>query len=519
MILVFEFSYASNNDLFTSLISCVLKSDECLGVKFDHAIVKNAHKISLYLSGDENELVRLSEILSNRLPHSLFLCDTNVFVADEIDFANALPKQRVPDLSNITPAQISSFLNTQEICPNEFGVLSDIYFKNEAISLMSFYQCLDEILNDLLHNKTINLSDKYSSFSICVGVDFAKASYIMPTNLKHILRLFIADEATQVCLASFEKPLIKLRTSAIYKAAHENVPKYFHVGLARDIFMYALCSRLAKAGVDFLSVMVDEYFTEPFVAMPCENASVICQGICYLSDSEAGFVKSASDKNFALYALSAYGLGFLKQDASLRVFLSKYKDDEVEIIKNGEATRVLRFDLVSSWQELFSQISKLEGGDRLIENYKKEFSLPSGKLELNRGFFAIFCIAGSLLGLDDDPILAGEAMLGLASEFSANKGVRIEFKMQSAFEFDIVRAIRSTMSFRLAGAGEKNIAYGMAESLAYFLDEFVSNLKNQYDIAVAIGSGSLFYNKTILSLSSRYAGVKFSREYALESWS
>ncbi|BCX79614.1 hypothetical protein [Campylobacter sp. 19-13652] len=519
MILLFEFSYASNNDLFVPLIHCVLKSDECVGVKFKHQIVKEHNKIKLYISSDEAGLSVLSDVLSRRLPHSLFLLDTNVSALNEGKFLfneGALSLQ-IPEISNITPVQIQSFLNQKELNCNEFGILSDMRVNGEAVNSANFNSLLTSCLNALLDKKSVSLSDKFHSFSVAAGVIFSDSCYIMPTNLKHISRLFIADEAAGVCLASFEKPLVKLRLSAIYKNAHEGSPKYFHVGLARDIFMYALCVRLSETGVDFLSIKASEYFSEPFIAMPCENGSVVCSGEGYLSNVEADFVKNSDDKNFALYALSAYEFGLLKQESSLRVFLSKTRADEVEIVKNGESTRVLRFGTISSWEEIFSEISRLEGGERLLENYKKEFSLPSGGLNLKEGFFAIFAMAGLLLGLSDDMRSAGEAMLELSSEFNANRGVRIEFKMQSATEFDIARAIRSVMSFRLAGAGEKNIAYGLAESLAHFLDEFIANVKNECSIKLAIGSGSLFANKALLSLCAKHAGVKFSREYALES--
>lgn len=518
MILLFEFSYASDNEIFSALIECALKSDECAGAKFKHRIVQERGKIKLYLSSDEAGLSTLSDVLSRRLPHSLFLLDTNVSVLDDKSVLfDDVPSFKNPNVSNITPAQIQTFLSSGKVECNEFGILSDMAVDDKAVNSENFNSLLEACFSALMAKQSIKMRDKFHDFSVQAGVSFESSFYIMPTNLKHILRLFIADEAATICLASFEKPLVKLRLSAIYKNAHENAPKYFYAGLYRDIFMYALCARLSAAGVDFLSVSLRQSFAEPFIAMPCENGSVVCSGERYLSEAESEFLSRASDKNFSLYALSAYELGLLKQDAGLRVFLSKRKDDEIELVKNGESVRVLGFGRISKWSEIFAEISNLDGGSRLLENYKKEFSLPSGELSLNRGFFAIFAMAGLLLGLDDDGSRAGEAVLELASEFNANKGVRVEFKMQSKLEFDTARAIRSIMSFRLAGAGEKNIAYGLVESLAYFLDEFVTNAKNEYSAKLAIGSGSLFANKTLLSLASKYAGVKFSREYALES--
>ena len=38
----------------------------------------------------------------------------------------------------------------------------------------------------------------------------------MPTNLKNLPKIFIANEAEQVALASYEKPVVTLKTTAIY---------------------------------------------------------------------------------------------------------------------------------------------------------------------------------------------------------------------------------------------------------------------------------------------------------------
>ena len=59
---------------------------------------------------------------------------------------------------------------------------------------------------------------------------------LMPTNLKNLPEIFIANETEQVVLASYEKPAVTLKTTAIYRGNHPSSPGFFDVCAARDIF-------------------------------------------------------------------------------------------------------------------------------------------------------------------------------------------------------------------------------------------------------------------------------------------
>lgn len=511
MILCFEFVYKSSNSLLPALASAVLE-----GLKCEYSILRQGHILSIFVKGDEDSLKLVANELSSRLAHSIFINSSKVYVCEgeNLQKSNCIFASQA--ISNISPAQISLYLNKGEISPNEFGILSDIKVGDVKVERENFKALLKECLSSLLADKCISLSDSEHSFVLSPRLQ-ENSSYAMPTNLKHIGRMFIADEKSLLGLASFEKPRINLRSTAIYRNADQNAPAYMQLCCARDLFLYALCDELAKSGLSFLFASLKSQSDEPFCVVPYEGGYAIASGTKYLSQDDLKFLSKQDDKNFALFGLSSYELGFDKNDKLLRVFCSTSFDDEIELFANNQTQRLLNFNAPKSFEELFESIAKLEGGDRLLANYQKEFSLPSGKLELKNGFFALFCIAGSLLGLSDEPLSAGRLALELASDFGGAKGVKMDFKMSGQREFDLARAVRSMMSFRLAGVGDKNLCFGIADSLAFFLDDFISYAKSEYGVVAGLASGALFKNKALLDLCFKHAKIRLSGEFALES--
>ena len=123
----------------------------------------------------------------------------------------------------------------------------------------------------------------------------------MPTNLKNLPKIFIANEAEQVALASYEKPAVTLKMAAIYRGNHPNSPRFFDVCAARDIFIYALCDKLFKAGVNFTSLKAQK---PPFKAVVLENGYIFSGSRIYYSHTNLSKVEGAADKNLAAFNLA-----------------------------------------------------------------------------------------------------------------------------------------------------------------------------------------------------------------------
>ena len=162
-------------------------------------------------------------------------------------------------------------------------------------------------------------------------------------------------------------------------------------------------------------------------------------------------VEGAADKNLANFNLVKKE--FDEEGGIARIFLSRFKDDEVKIYPKFDDFNVLNFALPASFDELYAQMKREEGGKSLLQKYGESFSLPRGELNVQNGFFGLFCTAGALLGFDSDAQKAGEILLQNASDFNGAKGPR------------------------LAGVDARLLSYGYAESIAYFFSAFSDALK------------------------------------------
>lgn len=471
MILAFKFDCFKN----PAFLAPFLRS---LAGELKHSISCKDDQICLKVIGTNEELSALADRASIILPYSLFIKHSEVDTADELDEANELKEIK---FSTLSPSQAAAFLANGEAILNESGMLTWSKFDGE-ITLDNFNEKLKTCLNLLKNGKSVCIEQDENLYEISLGVNF-DANFLMSVNLKQLPKIFIADNRVQIALASFEKPLLSLKTTAIYRQNHEDAPLFFDVMAPNDLFLYALCEQLNKDGCSFLSVSVKEQKSALLRLVLLENSAVLSP-FFYTKNEE--------------FELSNFS------DIALGLKFSKFSDDEICLLSKSSKTQLLFLPKFSSFEEIYELIRAQEGGKRLLENFSKEHTLPSGKFSSNASFFSLFCIAGRILGLSDEFKKAGENLLLMAADFSGQKGVRIDYKMKDDFGLDGVKFVKSIISFVLAGAGEKNISFGCTESLAHFLSDFSYEKRDKFNIKNIILSGDLFYNKVVSNLIKKH---------------
>lgn len=152
-----------------------------------------------------------------------------------------------------------------------------------------------------------------------------------------------------------------------------------------------------------------------------------------------------------------------------------------------------------------------EAGARLVANYKTSFPKLYERLEsacfeshgnvsmLSR----LWAMAALFIGISDGDHVetACEQLEATALEFNGKSGPRIDYKVlksHSGYEIDPRLAIRSAMSFKLAGVDEYLLSFGFIDSLA----DFIAQQAELADANIAIEgvtlSGSLFENRQLL---------------------
>lgn len=512
MILVYEFEYANSNENLAFFLNFYAKKSG-----FSYGIEQEGLYTRLYLEGEQEELLKFSDEISTLIPHSIFLSNSRVFVSDEL---KGEQKEFQNTLSNITPKMIQDF-HEGKISASENEIFSDIkLFKDdifEAVTKENFKELLDFAILSFKKGEGLKFKDLEGNFEI---LNFAELSgnfdILMPTKLKNLPKIFISDQNSQIALASYEKPVVELKTSTLYRQNHPNAPHFFDVKAPRDIFIYAICERLFEEGVNFVALKCDK---ELFKAIVLENEYIFSNAQIYYKNGFSDFIEASKDKNLANFYLSVDELG-LKDENKLRVFLSKFEDDEFKIYTKNNDFEVLNLQIPSSFEEIFEMISKEEGGDRLVANFSANFPLASGSINTPNSFFSLFCIVGKIFGFDNDFKKAGIKLLQNAMDFNGPKGPRLDFKMASKTGFDIVKFVRSGMSFRLAGVDDKILSFGYLESFAHFIADFCDVLREDFEFKHILLQGSLFECKALSNLMTKHLRVgvsaKFSKGLSLE---
>jgi len=174
-------------------------------------------------------------------------------------------------------------------------------------------------------------------------------------------------------------------------------------------------------------------------------------------------------------------------------------------------------------REMLQAISSMdEGGARLIHNFKNAFPQLVEKIqqiEFNThtelsDIAKIWSLAAVFIGLyeGDDALKACEVLESKAIEFNGKSGPRIDYKVvktEEGYQLDLRLAIRSAMSFKLAGLDEYLLSFGFIDSLADFIALQAENADANIGIEGVTLSGTLFENRQLLMRTYNALSVNY----------
>ncbi len=187
-------------------------------------------------------------------------------------------------------------------------------------------------------------------------------------------------------------------------------------------------------------------------------------------------------------------------------------------------------DMLLQPKQILESIAEMdESGMRLIGNFKQNFPELYRQIEqvhfnedTNVSMIArLWAMASVFIGLfeGDDPLKACETLEAAAIEFGGKSGPRIDYKVLSTedgYRLDPRMAIRSAISFKLAGVDEYLLGFGFIDSLADFIAQQVENADANIGISGVTLGGSLFENRQLLmrtynAISANYPIYKNER--------
>lgn len=383
MIVAFEFNYLNKNALIGYFLDFYAKKSA-----LSFRITSSQGLITLFACGEEDEILKFSDEYATLIPNSVFLAKSSVRVAQEMseeDFEKLARTDfsSLVKFSSFTPAVIKAYLEKGELCRNEFGELSGVSVLREGkfqkVNEENFGELLEFARLSLSHFQNVEIKLGDAQITLNASIDFKNSDFLLACAVGSLNKIFIADNKTQIALAAFEKPLISLKTNAIFRKNHADAPKFFDVKLASDLFIFALNRKLLEDDIHFLSARCGvEAKSAIFKVVPLKHSFLIVQNRDFLDAKSKELLDRSEEKNLALFALSCDEKKLLGKRV-LRCFLGVGEDDEIAIYDKNSKKPVLKFAPPISLLELKEQICADETGAKLFANFTAKFSFGGMK--------------------------------------------------------------------------------------------------------------------------------------------
>lgn len=525
MILAFEFNYVSKNALLENMLESI-----CKDFKISHKIKKVDNVVSLYVEGDEIKLTEFSDFIGARLPLSIFFKSTAVNVVEEMgkSFEEIQEcKLCVP----FTPKTLTSSKNDSlnPLINNEVGIntfdAKGILLKENGKTLInandteSFDKLYNEIANIISNDQEVHINSASGSYVIGkINNVKEKEFFVIPTDLAVVEKMVVIRENEIKALASLEKPSIRLRVNTLFASKDILPTGRVKLKLADELLLLNVCERLQKNDINFIyrvdtksvtckhNVEIDGSFTKLPQIEVCvlENGEIlIVNGDGYSALELRENLKKFDNSSHAQFATIMQEHNLFDDKVSC-FYMSKTHDNMImHLSEKTGMLDLIKFPVLKDISKIFAEIESSSIGAKLVQSYKEKFpdiyknaincKIPA---DASNGIYTIWGIAGVILGMADNLKDASEKVIENAEDFGGKKGPRIDYllldKESIKSDFDMMRLIRSTMSFKLAGTDDITLSFGMMEALAYFLSDTSDSCRENLSSEKTLLCGSMF---------------------------
>jgi len=415
-----------------------------------------------------------------------------------------------------------------------------------------------KLVDSLLDKGKITLQtyNGLRTFSLLNSRD--KGNGILVSDPSHLSDRFLITQGELDALMMVEKPSVRLKPKLKFRAEYELDKPFYPVFFADDKITLAFTTALKKKGIeavfcdhiptlrvvsaleqhliirpgrDMLPYKVNFPLSHPsyteyagFQAYGNANGIMLSTDldlkdkphIRYVANEERIEVVNAIRYEPAHAAMRSVVIEHSLKDKALSgIYLSKEHPSHIFSFssKIGYTPMVLFNDeeIRQPIQMLKAIASMDERGVRLVDNFKDQFPDLYQKIEQTEftkhtditGIAKIWAFAAVFIGLydGDDAFMASEVLESTAIEFSGKSGPRIDYKVMSTnegYQLDPRLAIRSAMSFKLAGLDDYLLSFGFIDSLADFIAQQAENADANIGINGVVLGGTLFENRQLL---------------------
>ena len=578
MHIAFKFHYIHDNGLFSRLLNRIAEFSDLSLMLYNDGM-----DYRIEASGNQTELELLAEQISSLIPQSLFLRKYTIEEihkeeGESIEETGALVQKstsyKVPYCPECQKRVIETYnpFVSCDVCG-----FSDITLDFEdlktytGISADTNEQFFLQLANQLLEKGELSLPTyngirRFSLLSSNVHSDEG----ILCCKPDDISDTFLITQGELDALMMVEKPTVRLKAKLMFRSEHTLNEPFYPVFFADDKITLAFTTALKEKGVDALfcdsipilrvASALDEHVIVsvgrdilPWKISKGLSNAAFCEykGFQATGDDKGMVLDSKLNRpnqTFVQYVSNekksqiANSIGFEPAHAALRsvvleqnlgekalcgVYLSR--ENPIQIFsfskKIGYTTMVqFSHEILSQPKNMLDAIAQMdEGGERLVNNFKKSFPEHYTKIETLQfithtnlsSLTKLWAIAAVFIGLyeGDDMLQACEALEATAIEFGGKSGPRIDYKVVASdegYQLDMRLAIRSVMSFKLAGLDDYLLSFGFIDSLADFIAMQAEDSDANIGIDGVVLSGDLFENRQLLmrtynALSANYS--------------
>ncbi len=535
MILKFIFNTVAKNGVIEKILIRVAKEE---GLKL--GLSRDLENIYVYIDGNEEKLENFSRKLSNELPLSLFLKSLNAEVTEEFidDLDKKFPDISLPpcpkclrEVKNKNSEYYFDIFHHCEVC----GYKTNGELKIENMEL-DFNKKEDrkkffENLAKKLENENVFIQTMNGAYEISKNLE--DAEFLIAKDLAAIAKYFLSFEGDAKALASIEKPFLTLKTNLEFKKEFGLSIPAFKVKLPDCMvteLLFEVCN-FHLLGFKKTDNPKDLYFEvkkeEPLTAVVTDskNKDIL------IEKGNRGIIPAFEKKLKSEGRYRQYGykegvldlienLGEINSKEAKATFagfygvLNQWELEDKNIMgfcfyenENKILINSPKFGLVEyidfkfsfrNFEEIFAQIAVMnETGKKLINNFKEkrpelfEHALKSDLSSDKKGIYYLWGLIGILLNLGDNIDEGFEKIITYSNEAMTKKGPRIDYKMDKN-NLNPLWAIRTVMSFNLAGVDDYLISFGVIESFAEFLSNQYESFNKDTDLNGAIIVGDIF---------------------------
>ena len=563
MHIAFKFNYIHDNGLFARLLKRIAersplqltlykeKTDHIIAASGDQSelealaeLVSQLIPQSLFLAGhsiEEREMIDESkQLIAEEISYEIPYCpECQTKVMQTLD---PFEECSVCGFSNLklTFDDLCVLTQTEEDKPEGyFETLAEKLISTGKLSLPTYNGVRNFSLLD-------SLEDINSGILICDPSELSNSFVITQDELDTLMMI--------------EKPSLRLKPKIKFRAEYELDRPFYPVFFADDKITLALTLALSRKGLFAIycdtvtSLRTASALGEHVIIdvgrdmLPYKHPMTIEQAACCTLD---GFTALGNTKGLFLdtgFSPTEPCIRFISKDepstlgkgiffepahAALRsvvlehelqgrslcgIYLSRTHDSQIFCFSSKIGyTSLAAFssELLDSPKSMLDAISQMdEEGTRLVANYKNtypklyeqientSFDSDTGASMLSR----LWAMAAVFIGLSQggDIHKACEELEATALEFNGKSGPRIDYKVmksENGYKVDPRLAIRSAMSFKLAGVDEYLLSFGFIDSLADFIAEQAELADANIAIEGVSLNGTLFENRQLLMRS------------------